>query len=128
MTAAICLGGLLSLGVELMILLLGSVAVSCGLLPETAGTQIIAVACVIGCFAGGRGACVQCPSHRQLAGVAVGAVCFFLILLIGLLTADGLEVGAQGAIELAACLCGGALSGLLGGKRKKKKQRLGRRK
>ena len=119
---AVMLGGLLALGVELTVLLLGAAAVSGGILKEDAAAQVTAAACVVGCLAGGLLACCRCASKRLLAGLAVGAVCCLLILAVGLLMGDGLRLGAQALIELAGCLCGGALAGMLcGGKAKKKR-------
>ena len=110
---AVTLGGLLALGVALMILLLGAVAVSGGILKEDASAQVTAAACVAGCFVGGLLACTRCGSRRLPAGLAVGGVCCLLIAAVGLLMGDGLHVGAQALIELAGCLCGGALAGML---------------
>ena len=119
---AVMLGGLLALGVELMVLLLGAAAVSNGILKEDSAAQVTAAACVMGCLAGGLLACSRCGSKRLLAGLAVGAVCCLLILAVGLLMGDGLRLDAQALIELAGCLCGGALAGMLcGGKTKKKR-------
>ena len=119
---AVMLGGLLALGVELTVLLLGAVAVSNGILKEDAAAQVTAAACVVGCLAGGLLACTRCGSRRLLAGLAVGAVCCLLILAVGLLMGDGLRLGAQALIELAGCLCGGAIAGVLCGGRSKKKR------
>ena len=125
---AVVLGGLLALGVELMVLLLGAVAVSHGILKEDAALQVTAAACVMGCFAGGLLACARCASKRLPAGLAVGGVCCLLIVAVGLLMGDGLQLGVQALIELAGCLCGGALAGLLCGGRAKKKRAPARRK
>ena len=119
---AVMLGGLLALGVELMVLLLGAVAVSNGILKEDAAVQVTAAACVVGCLAGGLLACSRCGSRRLLAGLAVGGVCCLLILAVGLLMGDGLRLGAQALIELAGCLCGGALAGMLCSRKSKKKR------
>lgn len=121
MVTAVALGGLLALGVELMILLLGALAVSNGVLKEDAAPQVTAAACVIGCFCGGLLACARWKSRRLLGGLAVGAVCYLLILAVGLLMSDGIALNAQALIELAGCLCGGALAGMLGSGRKKKR-------
>ena len=119
---AVMLGGLLALGVELMVLLLGAAAVSNGILKEDAAAQVTAAACVVGCFAGGLLACARCGSRRLLAGLAVGGVCCLLILAVGLLMGDGLQLGAQALIELAGCLCGGAIAGMMCGRKSKKKR------
>ena len=82
MTAAVALGGLLALGVELMVLLLGAVAVSRGVLKEDAAPQLTATACVLGCLIGGLLTCVRWRSRRLLAGLATGSVCYLLLLAV----------------------------------------------
>ena len=121
MATGVALGGLLALGVELVILLLGSMAVSNGILKEDAAPQLTAAACVLGGFAGGLLACARWKSRRLLGGLAAGAVCYLLILAVSLLMSDGLVLDAQALIELAGCLCGGALAGMLCGSRRKKR-------
>ena len=121
MATGVVLGGLLALGVELMILLLGSLAVSNGILKEDAAPQLTAAACVLGCCGGGLLACARWKSKRLLGGLAAGAVCYLLILAVGLLMSDELVLGVQALVELAGCLCGGALAGMLGGGRRKKR-------
>lgn len=128
MTVSVALGGLLALGVELMVLLIGAAAVSNGILREDAASQLTAAACVLGCFAGGLLACARWRSRRLLAGLASGGVCYLLILAVGLLMSDGLELGVQALVELAGCLCGGALAGLLSGRGTRKKRPMPRKK
>ncbi|MCI8697917.1 MAG: TIGR04086 family membrane protein [Oscillospiraceae bacterium] len=121
MATGVALGGLLALGIELVVLLLGAAAVSNGILKEDAAPQLTAAACVLGCFGGGLLACAKWKSRRLLGALAAGAVCYLLILAVGLLMSDELAFGLQSLIELAGCLCGGALAGLLGGGRRKKR-------
>ena len=121
MATGVALGGLLALGVELVILLLGSAAVSNGILKEDAVPQLTAAACVLGCFGGGLLACARWKSRRLLGGLAAGAVCYLLILAVSLLMSDGLVLGTQALIELAGCLCGGALAGILCGSRRQRR-------
>ena len=128
MVTAVALGGLLALGVELMVLLLGAAAVSNGILKEDAALQVTAAACVAGCFGGGLLACTHWTSKRLLAGLATGVVCYLLILAVGLLMGDGFQLGAQALIELAGCLCGGAIAGMLCGTGSKKKRVSARKK
>lgn len=122
MTAAVFLGGLLALGVGLVILLLGAFLTANGILKEDMAAQVTAAACVVGCLIGGWFACGRWPARRLLAGLGTGAVCFLLILAVGLLMSDDFELGAQALTEGAACLCGGALAGILSRKRKAKKR------
>lgn len=122
MVTAVALGGLLALGVELMVLLLGAVAVSNGILKEDAAAQVTAAACVLGCLIGGLLACSRWSARRLLAGLAVGAVCYLLILAVSLLMGEGFQLGPQALVELAGCLCGGAVAGVFGGRKGKKKR------
>ena len=128
MITAVALGGLLALGVELMVLLLGAAAVSNGILKEDAASQVTAAACVAGCLIGGALACARWESKRLLAGLATGAVCYLLILAVGLLMGDGFQLGVQALIELAGCLCGGAIAGLFSGRKGKKRKTAARKK
>ena len=128
MTAAVALGGLLALGVELMVLLLGAAAVSNGILKDDAAPQLTAAACVLGCLIGGLLTCVRWRSRRLLAGLATGAVCYLLLLAVGLLMSGGFELGSQALIELAGCLCGGAIAGMFSGRKTGKKRPAGRKK
>ena len=48
MATGVALGGLLALGVELILLLLGAAAVSRGILKDSAAPQLTAAACVLG--------------------------------------------------------------------------------
>lgn len=128
MITAVALGGLLALGVELMVLLLGAVAVSNGILKEDAAAQVTAAACVLGCLIGGLLACSRWSARRLLAGLAVGAVCYLLILAVSLLMGEGFQLGPQALVELAGCLCGGAVAGVFGGRKGKKKRTSARKK
>lgn len=128
MVTAVVLGGLLALGIELMVLLLGAAAVSNGILKEDAAAQVTAAACVLGCLIGGLLACTRWSSRRLLAGLAVGVMCYLLILAVGLLLGDGFQPGPQALVELAGCLCGGAVAGVFGGRKGGKKRTTARRK
>ena len=121
---ALILGALLALGIELIVLLLGSIAVSAGVLKADTATQVTAVACLIGCFAGGSFTCARWGVRRLLAGLLTGLICFALIVLVALISGSGFEIGTQGLIELAGCVVGGGLSGLLSARGKKKRRKM----
>lgn len=128
MVTAVAIGGLLALGVALMVLLAGAVAISNGVLKEEAAAQVTAAACVLGCLVGAFAACTRWKSRRLLAGLATGAVCYLLIVAVGLLMGDGFTLGLQALIELAGCLCGGAIAGMISGRKRAKKRASGRKK
>ena len=61
---SLLLGGLLALGLELLLLLLGAVVVSNGILSDDASVQIATAACVLGCFGGGLFVCRRWNARR----------------------------------------------------------------
>ena len=64
-----------------------------------------------------------CRSRTLVMGLCVGAVLFLLLLTAGLLFYPGMSIEEGGVGLLCACLIGGALAGLLGGKPKKKRRK-----
>lgn len=121
--AAVILGALVALGVELIVLFLGAAAVSAGILKQDTTMQVTAAACLIGCLAGGSLSSVRWNSGRLIAGVLTGLLCFALILTVALLREGTPELGTQALIECAGCLVGGGIAGVLaGGKRKRKRK------
>ena len=123
LVTALILGALLALGIALVVILLGSLAVSGGILKPDAGEQIAVASCVIGCFLGGRFACGRWSSKRIVAGLLTGVSCFLLILLISSLTDGDIKPGSQAVIECVGCLLGGGISGILAGGKKKKRRK-----
>ena len=121
--AVLVLGALLALGIELIVILLGSAAVSAGVLKPDAAVQTTAAACLIGCFIGGSLACRRWNSKRLFAGLLTGLFCFLLILLIACLLEGAPKFGTQALIECAGCLVGGGFAGVLAGGKKKKKRK-----
>lgn len=120
---ALLLGGLLALGMELLMLLAGAIAVSAGIIRVDAAPQITAAACLIGCFFGGVFACARWNSRRLFGGLLTGGICFLLIVLISLVSGKT-EFGVQALIELAGCLVGGCLAGAASIGRKKGRRKV----
>lgn len=117
------LGSLLALGVELIVLLVGAIAVSAGIVRMDATPQITAAACLIGCFIGGILTCVRWASKRLLGGLMTGVGCFLLVILISLVSGKT-ELGAQALIEFASCVVGGGLAGVVTASRKKGRRKV----
>ena len=109
-------GGVLAGVVTILVLLICAVLVSVGLVPVEA-------ACALGAFAGGIYAVRHVEGRSLLAGLGVGVVLFLLLLTAGFIVYQGASVANGGAGILCACLCGGAIPGLLGRKPKKKRRR-----
>ena len=116
-------GGVLAGVATILVLLICAVLVSMGVMPVGAMYGVVLAACVAGALAGGTYAVRRVGSRSLLAGLGVGAVLFLLLLTAGLIVYDGASIANGGAGILCACLCGGAIPGLLGRKPKKKRRR-----
>lgn len=116
-------GGVLAGVVTILVLLICAVLVSVGLVPVEAMYGAVLAACALGAFAGGIYAVRHVEGRSLLAGLGVGVVLFLLLLTAGFIVYQGASVANGGAGILCACLCGGAIPGLLGRKPKKKRRR-----
>ena len=116
-------GGVLAGIVTIVSLLVCSVLVSMGVIPVSAMEGTVLAVCVLGTLVGGIYAVGRSGGRSLLAGLGVGAVLFLLLLTAGLLAYEGASVANGGVSILCACLCGGAIPGILGRKPKKKRRR-----
>ena len=116
-------GGIVALAVTLLILMAGACLISAGVLSDSAMSGLVTASCVIGALLGGLLAVRWVGSKPLPVGLGTGLILFLLLLSIGLLLYDSASL-AQGGVRLAlACACGGALAGVLGGRRKKPKRK-----
>ena len=115
-------GGVLAGVVTILALLLCSVLVSMGVIPVEAMEGTVLAVCVLGTLVGGIYA-VRRSGAALAAGLGVGAVLFLLLMTAGLIACEGASVANGGVSVLCACLCGGAIPGILGRKPKKKRRR-----
>lgn len=119
---SVLLGGVIGLGTCLICLVLVAIGISNGLFDMGFLYQFTLLSCVVGSFFGGRWAIRGCGQRALIVGLLVGVVLFLIILTIGVIFFGGRpESGGIGL--LCACLCGGAVSGFLGYRRKGKKKR-----
>lgn len=118
------LGGVVSVMLSLLVLLLCAAMISAGLLGQSEPIQPVLAACGIGGAAGGLFTCFQWPSRRFLAGLSGALSGFLMLLLIRLSVAGVSALGSQTLLVLFGSLGGGGLSGLLtAGKKSRKKKR-----
>ena len=113
----ILMGGLIALAACIVFLLFASLGVSAGWLKEGLMGQLTVASCVVGTLIGGLTAVGRHRSKGLLVGVAVGVCLFLMLLTIGYLWYGSVGLEQGGAAVLIACLCGGALAGLMGGSR-----------
>ena len=116
-------GGVLAGVTSILALLLCAVLVSAGALPVSGMYGAVLAVCVLGALVGGTWAVRKVGGRSLLAGLGVGAVLFLLLLTAGLLVYEGASIANGGAGILCACLCGGAIPGLLARNPKKKRRR-----
>lgn len=116
-------GGLMAAAAAVVILFLCAVLVSSGVLRERMMDSVVLFACVLGGLAGGLFAVRKVGARTLLVGLGAGLVLFLLLLSLGFLLYEGASMANGGLNILLACLCGGAMAGILGGKPKKKRKR-----
>ncbi len=126
--AWIVLGGVAAMIVCIVVLLIGSILISNGVVGEGAMHQTALIACVLGGIFGGHMAVKRCATRTLLVGLGAGLVFFLILLTIGslggMLAANSNAGGSGSTIgTCCACLCGGAIAGLLGTKRSKTRKK-----
>lgn len=122
-TCEILKGGVLAGIVTIVSLLVCAILVSMGVIPVSAMEGSVLAVCVLGTLIGGVYAVGRSGGRSLLAGLGVGAVLFLLLLTAGLIAYEGVSIANGGVGILCACLCGGAIPGILGRKPKKKRRR-----
>ena len=116
-------GGVLAGFSAVLALLLCALLISTGVLREQWAQGAVLAVCVLGGAVGGIYSIKRIRSKSLLVGTGVGAILFLLLLTAGLLAYDTASLEQGGAGILCACLCGGAIAGILGRKPKKKRKR-----
>ena len=116
-------GGALAGLTAILMLLVCSALVSAGILPVGGMYGAVLAVCVLGALVGGVCAVRKVKGRSLLVGLGVGAVLFLLLLTAGLIVYGSTDLSNGGAGILCACLCGGAIPGLLARKPKKKRRR-----
>lgn len=119
-------GLLLSFGIYLAGLLLMTLLILKGALPEAGMFPAVAALCLLASLAGGF-LCARRGSWGPLPGAMVFALLFAgLLAAVGILCwGEGVAWAGHGGVLLLCALGGGLAAGLLGGVRKKRKRRPG---
>lgn len=119
----VLIGGALAGVTAILALLVCAVLVSTGLMPVGSMYGAVLAVCVLGSLTGGTFAVRRVNGRSLLAGLGVGIVLVLLLLTAGLIAYENSSIANGGAGILCACLCGGAIPGLLARKPKKKRRR-----
>lgn len=120
---SILMGGVLALLIAFAFLFVCSICISNGWLKEGSMTPITIGSCVIGSLFGGGLAVKRCKTRTLIIGLLTGGVLFLLLLTVSVFFYKNATPDAGSLGLLCGCLCGGALSGLLGGGKQKKKRK-----
>lgn len=119
----VLLGGVLAMAVCCALLFCTAAAISIGWLKESSTTQFTVVCCAVGTACGALWAIRRCKSRVLIVGLLVSAVFFLLLLTMGVLVYQNINLD-QGAIAvLSGSVCGGTAMGLICGRPKKKKHK-----
>jgi putative membrane protein (TIGR04086 family) len=121
--ASVLLGSVLALVIAFVFLLICSILISGGWLKEGSMTPLTIGSCVIGSLFGGALAVKRCKTRTLVIGLCTGGAFFLILLTVSVFFYRNAapDTGALGL--LGGSLCGGALSGLMGGGKTKKKRR-----
>ena len=116
-------GGVLAGLVAILSLLICAAMVSAGVLPVDTMEGAVLAVCTFGTVIGGIYSVRRIGTGALLVGPGVGVVLFLLLLTAGLLVYDGASMEQGGVAIFCACLCGGAIPGILGRRPGKKRRR-----
>lgn len=116
-------GGILAGLVTIAVLLLGACLISYGIMPQSQMERIVLAGCVIGGMLGALFAIGQQGARAIPMGLGVGFILFLLCMTGGMAVYDGSSVANGGVGMFSACLIGGAITGMLKKKRRKKHKR-----
>ena len=122
-SGALAKGSAVALGLVLLILMGCAAAVSFRWIGQQGMERCAVLACVVGSLAG---ASVSMRHNREWAmalGIGTGGILFLLLLALGVLLYENAPVTSGIPGIFCACLCGGAMAGILGRKAKKKRRR-----
>ena len=121
LVTAVAAGVAAALAVTFLAMLICAAAISAGLLGMEKSWQMTIAACALGGLIGGLIA-VRRFGHRALpTGLGTGLLFFLILMAAGLLMFENAAPGLHQLPLLCVCLCAGALAGLLGKKRKKRR-------
>lgn len=104
-----------------------SLGMSCGFLSEKYFHGYVYVSCVVGCFVGGIIGASRCGSRILLVALAVGGILFLLQYAAGIIFCGETNLLEKWVYILGADLVGGAVAGLVYGKKDRKRKNSPRR-
>ncbi len=117
------IGALVAFLVCMIMILLGALCVSQGLISEQHVMKYILFTGALGCFVGGTIGASKTKSKTLLIAIFVTIIVFVVQMAIGYISYTEASVGERGVPLLLADLVGGILAGLFSGRSKKRRKR-----
>ena len=116
-------GGVMAGVTAILLLFLGAVLISSGILQERWMDGTVLAVCVLASLFGGFYAVKKIGKRTLLVGLGVGVILFLLLLAAGVLAYGASSMGENGTGVLCSCAWGGGIAGILGRSQKKKRRR-----
>lgn len=114
--------GMVAVALAVILLLIGSVLISTGMLPESWMGGSVMAAYVLSSMFGGLFGVKRIKKRTLLVGLASGLIMFLMLAIMGALWSGGDIDGANCAVVVGSCLCGGGIAGVLGGTSHRKRR------
>ena len=113
------MGVLASVGTMVVLLGVCAMLINGGVVPEQLGEGCVLVVCAVGCLVGGWLAASKNADGALVWGILNGGFVAIVLGVSGFLLYGEIENGRCMAVG-GACLCGGGLAGVLGGKKRRR--------
>ena len=109
-----------ALVISVLLVGIGAVMISTGIVPERVGDGCVLLACAVGSLLGAGVAARGRGKDKLIVSIGVAMMAAVALGVSGILLYGGIDLGRCIA-ECAACLCGGGLAGVIGGGRRAKR-------
>ena len=116
-------GGLLGFIVACGVLGIAAFLIYSGVMGHGKADSAAVAACLLGGFAGGAFVVRRKRKAPLPLGLAAGGILYFLLFTAGALLYDAAPELSSAGVTACACLCGGGLSGFIGGTGKRKRRK-----
>ena len=117
-------GELIALGIYLLGIMLLALLVVKGVLPERGVYPAVAVMCLLTAMTAGLLAVRKSSLGRLSAGILSAVIFGAILLLVGTCAWQEITWTGRGGVLLLCALCGGILSAMMGGQKRRKGKRV----
>lgn len=115
-------GVFIALIVMFLLLFMSAFILSAGILDTSMMHSLAIISCSIGIFVGALLSVRRCGQRSIPVGIGVGVVCFLILLIFAPVCSIKIQFGTNQFLLLFLCLCSGALAGIVGKKKRKRRR------